>query len=476
VLPERFKHQKEVQARSRDLEAFALFWEQGTGKTRLTLDTLDHLASPRKINAALIVAPNGVHQMWIEDEIPKWLAGRRFFTGVYNSNRASTKAHEWMLEQAIAAAFPVMAMSYDAFMTARGKAWVKTFLKKRSVLYVCDESTAIKTPKALRTKAIVGSGVLAPYRRILTGTPINNSPFDIYTQIRFLDPLFWKKAGFLTYSEFKAYFGIWEKGYNKAQEREFSYVVGYRNLDELQRILEPISSRVLKVDVLDLPPKLYSKRYFELSPEQRRVYTELKEQALTVLATGDLVTVPLVITRLLRLHQVTSNYLPREDDEPAVLLGEPNPRLQCLSETLEEISGQAIIWARFNHDVDQITALLGKDVVRADGRDSSAVRQERINQFKAGKVRFLVSKPQTKGVSRGQTMVCAQTVIYYNNTFSYEDRVQSEDRTHRAGQHGTVNYIDIVASGTVDVHIVESLRRKYDIASQITGDQLREWI
>jgi SNF2 family DNA or RNA helicase len=125
--------------------------------------------------------------------------------------------------------------------------------------------------------------------------------------------------------------------------------------------------------------------------------------------------------------------------------------------------------------------LLGEDAVRCDGRDGATERQERIGRFNAGGVRFLVSKPQTKGVSRGQTMVSAHTVIYYNNTFSLEDRLQSEDRCHRSGQVNPVNYIDIVALGPnsvriIDTHIVDALRNKMDIASQITGDQLMEWI
>jgi len=477
MTPERFAHQTRVLEESKDREAFAVFWEQGTGKTRLALETMAHLAREGKVDAALVLAPNGVHQMWIEDEVPLWLPGARLFLGVYSSSKASTQKHIKAMDEALKATFPVVAMSYDAFMTKRGKAWVTKFLAKRKVFYVLDESTAIKTPAAKRTKSIVASGAHAPYRRIMTGTPINNSPFDVYTQMRFLDQDFWRKAGFSTFTEFKTFYGIWEKGFNREQNREFEYVVSFRNLDHLNQIIQAHSSRVLRSEVLDLPPKLYSKRYFELSPEQRRIYQEIKEQALTVLASGDLMTVPLVITRMLRLHQVTSNYLPTDEgDEPYISLGSPNPRLKCLMETLEEVSGQAIIWARFNHDVDTICGELGDEVVRCDGRDSSADRQERINLFKEGKVRFLVSKPQTKGVSRGQTLVNASTVIYYNNTFSLEDRLQSEDRCHRAGLTHPVNYIDIVAPGTIDVYIVAALRNKVNIASQVTGDELRGWI
>lgn len=477
MTPPLFAHQQQILAESGDKPYFAVFWEQGTGKTRLALETMVNLARKGEVDAALVLAPNGVHQLWIQDEIPSWVPGHdRLFTAYYTSSKAATKAHQRMCEQALTAPFPIVAMSYDAFMTKTGMAWVRKFLDRRRVFYVLDESTAIKTPAAKRTKSIVASGQHAPYRRILTGTPITNSPFDAYTQMRFLDQDFWRKAGFQTFTAFKTYFGIWAKGFNTGQQREYEYVVGYRNLPELQAILAPHSSRVQKADVLDLPPKLYSKRYFELTPEQRRIYQEIKEQALTVLATGDLVTVPLVITRLLRLHQVTSNYLPTDGDEPTYTISPNNPRMDCLMEALEEVSGQAIIWARFNMDVDQICERLGNRAVRCDGRDSAQERQQRITSFKAGQVQFLVSKPQTIGVSRGQTLVNANTVVYYNNTFSLEDRLQSEDRAHRSGQTHAVDYVDIVAPGTIDTHIVKALRDKLDVASQITGDQLKEWV
>lgn len=482
--PPRFAHQERVLQETADTPAFAIFWEQGTGKTRLALETMSSLARQGSVDAALILAPNGVHQMWIQDEVPKWTDSARLFCCHYTSAKAGTKRHQTMMEQALVASFPVVAMSYDAFMTTRGIAWARKFLAKRRVFYVLDESTAIKTPGIQRTKSVVASGNYAQFKRIMTGTPINNCPFDVYMPVRFLMPDFWKQNGFQTYSEFKTFYGVWKIGScwdpKKNCMREFQYVDSYRNLDHLNVLLAKISSRVLKSNVLDLPPKLYSKRYFELSAEQWRIYNEIKELGMA-LVRDELVTVPLVLTRLLRLHQVTSNYMPAEADEPTIQLGFPNPRLKCLEEAIEEVSGQAIIWARFNHDVDQIMELLGEDAVRCDGRDGATERQERIGRFNAGGVRFLVSKPQTKGVSRGQTMVSAHTVIYYNNTFSLEDRLQSEDRCHRSGQVNPVSYIDIVALGPnsvriIDTHIVDALRNKMDIASQITGDQLQEWI
>ena len=471
-----FAHQTEVLEHSKDFEAYALFWEQGTGKTKPTLDNAAYLAKKGEIDALLVLAPNEVPRNWVDDEIPKHL-GRNIAAATYVSSKAGTIKHRKMLHDTMAAPFCVVTMGYDAFMTIKGTKFAQLFFKKRKVMMVLDESHAIKSPGAKRTKRIIAAGKHAKYRRILTGTPIANSPFDIYSPVRFLEPTFWKERGFGFFSEFKHYFGIFRQGVNKQQgkERTYEYVVGYKNLEELKEMIAPISSRVLKDDVLDLPPKLYSKRYFELSKEQQRVYKELRDEALTFLSTGDLVAAPLAIVRLLRLHQVTCNYLPHEEGEPLIAINDTNPRLECLRILLEEVgTTQAIIWARFREDINQIIGLLKDKAVRYDGQTSSDDRAKAKSAFQSGDVQFFVGNPAAAGT--GLTLHAARTVIYYNNSFRLVERLQSEDRAHRIGQEHPVNYVDIMAQGTIDTYIVRALRNKVNIAAAITGDELKEWI
>lgn len=474
-----FQHQTDVLARSKDLREFALFWEMGTGKSKTALDTARHLYESGKIDAVLVLAPNGVHRNWIEDELPKWLPeahGLAWISAKAGTGRAKNQRH-LALQQPL----PVVAMSYEGFMTPTGTAFAKKLFGRR-VLMILDESTKIKTPSAKRTQRIVAAGKHAAYRRILTGTPVTNSPFDIYTQMRFLSPAFWKDAGFKTYSEFKVYFGVFRRmaktipdPRRPGQMRvvEWDQTVSYRNLPRLQEILEPISSRVLKTDALDLPPKMYTKRYFEMSKEQARVYKELRDNQIAFLANGEILTVPLMLTVYLRLQQVTSNYLPSEDGTVQVI-SDFNPRLEALIEIAEQLSGKAIIWARFQEDINQIMAALGEKAVRYDGRVSSDDRVAAKREFQDGDAQFFVANPAVGAT--GLTLTAATTVIYYSNSFSLEDRLQSEDRAHRIGQEHPVHYIDLVAPGTVDVRIVNALRSKLNLASQVTGDNIREWI
>lgn len=470
-----FPHQLEEWERSKDLPYRAVFWEMGCGKTKLLLDTACHLAERGEIDAILVLAPNGVHENWVTDEIPAHWAGGPIRTHVYRTSKAKTRAHREALDQTTAAAgVAFLAMSYDAFMTADGRKAAERFLAKRRCLYALDESARIKNPGAKRTRAVVSSGKRAPYRRILSGTPVANSPFDVYPQVKFLDEEFWKVRGFASMEAFRTHFGIWEQAVNGATGQRFNRVVAYRNLGQLAEIIAHVGSRVTKAEALKyLPPKLYSKRYFDLAPAQRALYESLKKEFVAFLDSGEMVTAPLVVVRLLRLQQVACGYVPSDDLESVTDLPD-NPRLGLLLETLEDAPGQAIVWARFRRDVDKICAALGPQAVRYDGAVGDADRLRAREAFQAGRARYFIANPAAAG--EGLTLTAATTVVYYSNSFNLTHRLQSEDRAHRISQESAVHYVDLIASGTVDHHLVASLRRKFNVASLVTGDQVREWL
>lgn len=476
-----FAHQLRDFLRSRDMPEFAVFWEQGTGKSKLIIDTAAWLWAQGKIDAVVVVAPNSVHRNWIADQIPEHLTEELRAVSrmhVYQSTRAPTKWHQQAVRELLGhRGLSWMAISYNAFMTKRGKQTMWRLLKSRRVLYVLDESARIKTPSAKRTISIVASGVYAPYKRIMTGTPVANGPFDIYAPLRFLRDKFWKRHSIGSALAFRHEFGVYQQGYDGRSDREYKALVGYKNLERLHKMLQPISSRVTKDEVLDLPPKLYSRRYFQLSREQERLYAELREHFIAELESGDLVKAPMVLVRMLRFQQITCGYLPTEDeDESQVfhMINAENPRLELLREVCEDTPHQAIIWARFTKDVDLIMDMLGDRAVRFDGQVREEDREANKQTFLKGDAQFFVAKASVGG--EGLTLNCARTVIYYNNTFSLTERLQSEDRAHRIGQEHPVQYIDLLAEDTIDERIVDALRKKMNIAAKITGDELRQWL
>lgn len=488
-----FDHQRaELEAHWSD-DVRALFWEMGTGKSKVIVDTAAMLFEAGEIDAVLVIAPNGVHRNWIDKELPAHMPDRVPVRAMFwESKRAGTKRQ---VEEFVALCshegLAVLAMTYDAIITPRGNEAATKFLLDRTALLVLDESTRIKTPGAARTKRIMRLGNFAPYRRILTGTPVTNGPFDVYSQIRFLLPDFWRMHQLGTFATFKSYFAIIERRENHQQRRMYDHVVGYRHLDQLQQLLSGVSTRVTKDEVLDLPPKLYTERRFEMTPEQTALYRQLRDEFIIWLESGEPVTADMAIVRLLRLQQILCGYLPSDDFQGPGAAGEGpwgtspcdlpggNPRLAALMEVVGEIPRErkAIIWARFRRDIDIIMDALtqaGENAVRYDGKVDGDARAAAIQSFQEGDARFFVANPAAGGT--GLTLTAATTVVYYSNDFNLENRLQSEDRAHRIGQDHPVLYIDFVASDTVDEQIAEARRKKIDVASKITGDELKKWL
>lgn len=494
-----FEHQREGFEFSKDLRAYGILWEQGTGKTKLVIDNAAYLYEKREIDCVIVVAPSGVHSNWVTDEIPVHMPDRvmqntKMF--VYKTDSASTKRHQQDAEEILLhPGLIVVAMSYDSVVTEPstalnkitgrreviwkgGREYLWSIVKNRKCLYVADEGRRIKNPQADRTKVVVKSAKYASYRRLLNGTPVPNGAFDLYSQMLFLDENFWKPHSIGTWTAFKSMFGEFIPAQVRGPGgvlRAFQQLIGFKNLDLMQTILKSMCSRVVKEDVLDLPPKLYSTRTFDMAPAQKKVYDDLVNESLAWLDTGELVAAPMALTKLLRLQQVTSGFVPCEGGtEPIVNLGKHNPRLELLREICEDIPHKMIIWARFNRTVDSIIEMLGADAVRYDGQVSEGDRALAKNAFQKGDKKFFVAKASTAG--EGITLHAAQTVCYVENDFDLASRQQSEDRAHRIGQLHPVNYIDLVARGSIDSYIIKSLREKVDISNQITGDRVREWL
>lgn len=264
--------------------------------------------------------------------------------------------------------------------------------------------------------------------------------------------------------------------------RTIEIVVGFRELDKLKEMIAPVSTRLTKEDSgVELPPKLYSRLLFDLPTEQRRVYDQLRKEFMVELDSGALITAPLALVRILRLQQIACGYLPNPDDpdNPKLFYDDDgkNVRLQLLLDRLEDTPHQAIIWARFTHDVDSICRSLGPPkCIRYDGQVSQKDRDRDIDRFKDGKVKFCVAKAASMGM--GLSLPMAKSVFYYSNTEKYIERLQSEDRSHRltGGGMSPVCYYDLVASRTVDVKILRSLQECADVANRITGDRYRNWL
>ena len=471
-----FTHQRDVLGHSWNQVNWGLFLEMGTGKSKVIIDNCAILFEAGEIDTMIVLAPKGVYRNWARLEIPAHLPDRiKHDIVVWNP---SPKSKEKSALKAFALPHEgedlrILIMNIEALSTVKGQRYLAAVLKMSKAFLVLDESTAIKNPKAKRTKAILKMSPLAKYRRILTGFPVTQSPMDLWSQCHFLDNRLLGECGD-NFFQFQYRYAVMKRQTFGAHS--FNRVVGYRNLDQLSDILQSFSSRLLKHECLDLPDKLYVQRHVTLTPDQKRIYTEVKEFALAVLDEDKFMTAPNAMTQLLRLQQILSGHTKTDE---GLLVDIPDNRLSELMDCLEEIEGKVIIWSRFRYDMKRITEALSKtygssSTVTYYGDTTDEERTTAIERFQDGDARFFVGNPQTGGY--GITLTAATTVIYFANSFDLAVRMQSEDRAHRIGQKNNVTYIDLIAEGTIDEKIVKALRSKMDIASTVMGEELRQWL
>jgi SNF2 family DNA or RNA helicase len=465
-----FAHQSKALEMSWDKEVFAYFMEMGTGKSKVLIDNIAMLYNAGKINGALIIAPKGVYKNWFDSEIPNHLPD--YIEKKIGLWRTDPNAKELKPLFETGAELHILIMNVEAFSTKKGVQFAHKFLSCHNALMGIDESTTIKNPTAKRTKSILSLKPFTKYRRILTGSPVTKSPLDLFSQCGFLDSYLLDQS---SYYAFRTRYAICKK--INVSGRQVEIVVGYRNLGELSEKIKPFSYRVLKDDCLDLPPKTYTKRIIELTDEQKKVYKTMKEKAIAFL-NGKMVSTATVITQLMRLHQITCGHFTSDDGETQEI---KNNRIDELMDILEEMEGKAVIWAHYRYDIEAIVEAITKkygekSVVTYYGDTSTDDRQTAIQKIQDpnSPVRFIVGTPQTGGY--GITLTGASTMIYYSNGYDLEKRQQSEARIDRIGQEKPMTYVDIIAEGTVDDKIVQSLRKKVNIATEIMGEELKDWI
>lgn len=471
---EPYKHQRDAFEASADQKNYAYFMEMGCGKSKVLIDNAAYLYAAGRITSLVIVAPKGVYRNWVLKEIPIHMPDRiPREIGTWRSTMNKSQQKELVDLLHYHEGLRILIVNVEAFVSTKTVKYVQKFMEGQKVMFAVDESTTIKNHKAKRTRIVTNLAKGCEYRRILTGSPVTQSPMDLYAQCAFLDP---DLLGCDNYYTFQARYANMRRINMGAHS--FNKIVSFKNLEELAELLRKFSSRVLKKHCLDLPSKTYTIREVSLHPEQLQHYMTMKKAALVILE-DDTIFAQEAMTQLLRLQQILCGYLPVDDE--GTLVDIPTRRLDALMETVEETSGKIIIWARFRKDIQRIEEALVKKYGRESvgsyyGDTSEADRDDLVRNFSDPdhETRFFVGNPQTAG--RGLTLVSANTVIYYSNDFNLESRTQSEDRCHRIGQEQPVTYIDLLAEGTVDEHIVRTLQNKIALAGAALGEEMRQWL
>ena len=448
-------------------EAFALLMAMRTGKTKVALDDFGEMELAGQAFDLLVIAPAGVYRTWLE-AIKEHVASdlqARLLTHVWQAGKAKA-AIGFM---AILKRPRILLMNVEALSRpGDARKLALEFVRQRKAGIIIDESTVIKNPQAKRTKFI--NQELAPlssFRRILSGLVTPRSPLDLFSQFEFLD---WNILGFRSYYAFRARYAIMRNEFFGG--RRVMIVTGYRDVDELHALIEPHSFRVpFRPNI----PPTYSIRDVRLSTEQEKAYSEVKEFATTELANGQHVTATIVISQMLRLHQILCGHV---KDELGAEHEIKEHRTEELIDLLEEYQGKAVIWCSYDTDIRKVSEALAKHFSVNVARFWGGNLNTRETEERAFKTRndtpYMVATPDAGG--RGRTWDVADLVVYYSSKNNLEHRDQSEQRVQGVDKKRPVDYVDLIVPNTVEMKFLEALRNKIDMAGVINGDNYREWL
>lgn len=441
--PQPLEHQKKAAALAYAKDAYFLSMEQGTMKTKVAIDVACAHRLHQRIEVCVVICPNCVTRTW-EDELAKHcplpykvVRGSSAFKGIDVPTESI--------------GFIVVAV--ESFSQGKTAERMLEWARSHDYMVVVDESHWIKTHNSARTEAVTELGKHAKIRVCMTGTPVTRNLIDLYAQYEFLDTNIIGVGDFYAFRNRYAIMG----GFKNKK------IVGYDNVDELMGFLQPHTFSITKDQCLDLPPKVYTRRYVDLSKAHRLQYEQLRKNALEPFE------LPNVLVKMLRCRQLVGGFLPDEAGVAQLRVAmADNAKIQALEAERDVMPGQAIIFCQWKAEIDMIRRMLPpEETLVFTGDVDVDERQKMIHRFQAGGARYFLATVQAGGI--GVTLTAAQTVLYYSHSDSYSVRMQSEDRAHRGGTKHTVTYVDLIANDTVDETLLAAHEAKMDLAEFVGG-------
>lgn len=434
----------------------AIFYDMGLGKTKIIIDEIKAWSEEKEKVKFLVVTPNPVVSSWINEMI-KFCGCERIDGGCRNNDMVAVGLASEVDKNYIRLArllndfsrVKVLVVSYEHIIEAVAS-------KLKFDVVVLDEAHNIKNPESNRSNEAFMLLYCNPKRIILTGTPVANTPADMYNL------LYWLGAINMSYSEFIFNYCKVDVGF----EGNPRYI-GWENKDSLKDVLKSQCLFLDKEDVLDLPGRTYRRIYLSMTPEQRCAYEMMESDLIT---TSDGLS-PLVsskisyarkpASKLMKLAQITGGFL-KTGDKVYPIDGD-NPKMDRLKEIISSAHGKCIVYAWFRHEVEAIYAAMHEfNPLMLYGKTKN--KNEIVSAFnKNDDARVLIAEPSSAGIGLtllGTRNCPCHTIIYYSNQFSYTARMQSEARCYRIGQEYPVTYYDLLCEDTVDEHILDNIKKK----------------
>lgn len=440
---------------------FGELFEMGCGKTLTTIAVAGALYNLGKIDRVLVVAPTSVCSVWPHDlnQFATFPWEARVLLGDKKKRlKALNELENWPFK-----ALRIAVINYES---AHRDGIFEALAAYKPDLIVCDESQRIKNPSAAQSKALHKLGDAAPFRMILSGTPVQNNAVDLYSQYRFLDPAVYG-ANFYAFKNRYCIMG----GYGQHQ------IVGYRNMDELVEKEHSVAYRVTKEECLDLPQQTFINRYVQFTDAEQAIYEQLRKSSFLELETGENVTATTILTMYLRLMQLTGGFLTADESTRPKQVN--TAKLDALADIVDDYVVDAgkklVIFARFRAEIAAIENLLRLRKIQYGSIYGDVPMEERgkiVEDFQTNPdTKVFVAQIQTAGL--GITLHAASTAVFYSYDYNYANYAQALARIHRIGQRLPVTYIHLVVDGSIDEKILAALENKEDMAKTVV-DSWRE--
>ena len=447
-----FDYQHEAFIALKDKTYAAIFHEQGLGKTKIAIDLLLYWLENKDIDTVLIVTKKTLVNNW-EKEF-------QFHTNLIPKVLTNQKSKNYYIFNS-----PVRVIITNFETISGERERMHLFLETRNTAIIIDESTKIKNPDSKLTKVFFELSPLFKIRVIMTGTPVANRPYDIWSQIYFLD--MGNSLG-TNFSEFKHDCDLSNDLETDEKRREkFESTVS-----RIYGKIRDFSVRETKSSgKITLPTKVYHSLLVPFENKQFEMYEHLRTELELELRKGDetiLDESSETIKRLLRLVQITSNPKLIDDSYDCTSAKE-----QLLDKLLEEIhlrGEKVIVWSTFTGNIDSFYKKYKKyKSVRITGKMAIEERVKSIDAFKNSDAEVLFATPQS--AKEGLTLTIANNAIFYDRGFNLDDYLQAQDRIHRISQKKDCNIYNLMVEDSIDIWVDYLLKAKQEAAFLAQGDK-----
>jgi len=515
-------HQEEAFNRFKDNQIVALNSDMGVGKSKIAIDIFDYKHDNGLLDTVLIVAPSGVHAQWLNEQYPSHCSTELYKTLVYSSSKTLGNLRNidtFMFSRKQIDGLFVFSMNVEAFAKEQGLQLAKMFLNgaKLGVGLIIDEASIIKTPDIKTVKNIKKLRAQYPdsFRITITGTPAAKGPVNTWSVYDFLKPNYmgcsyiaFKKRHTYTFqrmlriknrltriendltedifNKVKANIALNEKNgpldeytievikdkfgigtgtfYHIKNSEQFSK---YKNIPQLLEKIAPITFSVSKKDCLELPPKVYETKIFELSSQQKKLIKSLIKNSVALY--GDkLLTIEMKALLSMRVLQICGGHFSYNTDIEGefdfVKIDGKNAKLDFLKREIEEIgTQQSIIWAVYTPEVDLLVETLSKQfsVGKLNGSVKDDDRVQVVEDFKSGRVQHLVSQIQVGAF--GYNFQNASAQYWYSRNYRTELRIQAEDRNYRIGTVESPIIKDLLYNCKIEQDVYKTLKGEQKI-------------